>query len=64
MLGLRGESVGKAAAARRPASCKRNCLEKGPRMELMPLINLLLLLLLLLLVQSVVQLADADAVRE
>jgi hypothetical protein len=33
-------------------------------MELMPLINLLLLLLLLLLVQSVVQLADADAVRE
>jgi hypothetical protein len=30
----------------------------------MPFINLLLLLLLLLLVQSVVQLADADAVRE
>jgi len=62
MLGLGGLVVGKSADARRPASCKRNCFENGPRMKLMPLLNLLLLLLLL--VQSVVQLADADAVRE
>jgi hypothetical protein len=54
--------------------CKSRCsstsklqtqlLRNGPRTKLKPFINLLLLLLLLLLVQSVVQSADADAVRE